>query len=253
MRRLLLVAAVALALAPAASLAGPPSLVSGSVSKGFPNGGRLLGGKRWSNTRWARQRPGRAGGWGTPELIQLLQSSAHKVARRYPRSVLMVGDLSAKQGGHLPGHNSHQSGRDADVGFYVHDGARRQLLLEQFVPFDAQGTAVGDKRAHFDDARNWELVAAWLGDGRVDVRGIFIAGWLKARLLKHAEHVHAPKTLIERAQMVMMQPPNAEPHHDHFHLRIACPPAQKGVCFDDSIDRTPHAPTGISAPSGDGG
>lgn len=251
--RLTLAAALALAVAPAAALAGPLHHVAGSVSKGFPNGGTLVGGRRWSNTKWARQRTGRAGSWGIPQMIQLLQSSAHKVAQRFPRSVLMIGDISAKNGGPLPGHNSHQSGRDADVGFYMHDASKRPVVSDAFLAFDAQGNAVGDKRLHFDDARNWELVATWLGDGRVEVRGIFIAGWLKARLLKRAEEVHAPKTLIERAQMVMMQPPNAEPHHDHFHLRIACPPSQKGVCFDDSIDRTPHAPSGISAPSGDGG
>ncbi len=247
-------AAAALAFAPAPTLAGPPlARVTGSVSKGFPNSGKLVGGKRWKNTRWARQRAGRAGSWGTPQMIQLLQSSAHKVAQRYPRSVLMLGDISARDGGHLPGHHSHQSGRDADVGFYVRDAAGRPLQLERFVRFDAEGVAVGDKRAHFDDARNWELVTAWLGDGRVEVRSLFVAGWLKARLLKRAEQAHAPKTLIERAQLVMMQPPNAEAHDDHFHLRIACPSGQKGVCFDDSLDRTPHAPAGISAPSGDGG
>ena len=245
-------ATVLLAAAPAVALAGPIH-VSGSVSKGFPNGGKLVGGKRWSNTKTARQKPGQHGNWGIPQMIQLLHSSAQKVAQRFPKSVMVIGDISAKEGGPLPGHNSHQSGRDADVGFYLHNDAKKPVVREHFLAFDAKGDAVADKRVHFDDARNWELVATWLGDGRVEVRGIFIASWLKVRLLKRAEEVHAPKTLIERAQMVMMQPPNAEPHHDHFHLRIACPPAQKGVCFDDSIDRTPHAPSGISAPSGDGG
>ncbi|MCC6647163.1 MAG: penicillin-insensitive murein endopeptidase [Polyangiaceae bacterium] len=248
MRRL--AAALSIALAGALAHAAPTPRVTASVSKGHPNSGKLSGGKRWTNTKWARQRPGRAGSWGTPEMVRLLQSSAHKVAGKHPRSVLMIGDLSAREGGPLPGHHSHQSGRDADVGFYLRDSRDRHVVLERFVAIDQHGDARGDKRVHFDDARNWELVAAWLGDGRVEVRGVFVAGWLKARLLRRAEEARAPKTLIERAQMLLMQPPNAESHDDHFHLRIACAAGQRGVCFDDSIDRAPRSPGGLSSPSG---
>jgi penicillin-insensitive murein DD-endopeptidase len=80
------------------------------------------------------------------------------------------------------------------------------------------------------------------------VRSIFVASWLKARLLAHAVRVNANKGVVERAAMVMMQPPNAEPHHDHFHVRIACVPAQKAFCHDDSIAHDDR-PAGLSAPS----
>jgi len=60
-----------------------------------------------------------------------------------------------------------------------------------------------------------------------------------------------PREVIERAAAVMMQPPNAEPHDDHFHVRIACVESQRGsVCHDDSIDRGDRSDgAGISAPS----
>lgn len=244
-----LVTGAALVLGPLVASAEPrarPSTTASlgpHVSQGFPNAGKLVGGKRWSDTKHAHKLPDHAGQWGMPGLVAVLQRAAQKVATKFPKSVLTVGDLSAREGGPLPGHHSHQSGRDADVGFYVSNDRGKAVVLDKFIPFDSEGRAFSDRHLFFDDRRNWAFVQALMTDGRAEVRTIFVAAWLKVRLLKAAADAKAPKDLIEKATIAMMQPPNAEPHHDHFHVRIACVASQRGaVCHDDSIDRGPARP-----------
>lgn len=236
----------ALSTAAPAALAGPPTRVasvSASVgphqSHGHPNAGRLVGAKRWADTPHARRLPDHAAaaGYGMPGLIDLTQRAARAVARRHPRSVLLVGDLSLEHGGPISGHHSHQNGRDIDVGFYTTDAGGKPTLTTAFLPFDAQGRSGPGVR--FDDARNWSFVRALLTDGRAEVRSLFVANWLRDRLLREAERSGAPKELIARAASVMMQPPDAEPHHDHFHVRIACVETQRAAfCRDDSVPRS---------------
>ena len=252
-----LAAVIVLASSVAAAEPRPPRTASlGShVSVGFPNAGHLEGGKRWTDTKFARHLPRHAKDamFGMPGLVALLQNAAKSVAKSFPKSVLTVGDISAREGGPLSGHHSHQSGRDVDVGFYITNDRGKPVLTEKFVAFDGEGHSGADKHLSFDDARNWAFVAALLTDGRAEVRTIFVASWLKARLLREAARAKAPKELIERASAMMMQPPNAEPHDDHFHVRIGCVASQRGaVCHDDSIDRGGASDVsggGISSPS----
>jgi penicillin-insensitive murein endopeptidase len=69
----------------------------------------------------------------------MLQRTATQMAREAPGSVLLVGDLSTEFGGPLAGHRSRQSGRDADVGFFVRDEHDRAQHLDRFVAFDGEG------------------------------------------------------------------------------------------------------------------
>ena len=251
-------ALVSLAIVLSASLAGaqprraPTASIGGHVSVGFPNAGKLEGGKKWNDTRSARHLRRRAAGaaFAMPGLVALLQHAAQRVAGQFPRSILTVGDMSARDGGPLTGHHSHQNGRDADVGFYVMNGRGKAIVPTRFLAFDESGKSAADKDAFFDDARNWALVEALLTDARAEVRTLFVASWLKARLLKEGARAKAPRAILERAAAIMMQPPNAEPHDDHFHVRIACVESQRGtVCHDDSLDRGARGGGGLSAPS----
>lgn len=231
--------------APAVALAGPPSArlvaLGSHQSHGHPNAGKLIGARRWADTPQARRLPDHAAAaaYGMPGLIDLTQRAARAVARRHPRSVLLVGDLSLEHGGPIAGHHSHQNGRDIDVGFYTADAGGKPTLSTGFVPFDAQGRAMNAPGVRFDDARNWSFLQALLTDGRADVRSVFVAAWLRDRLLRQAERAGAPRELITRAASLMMQPPDAEPHHDHFHVRIACVDSQRAtICRDDSLARS---------------
>ncbi|MCS6902362.1 MAG: penicillin-insensitive murein endopeptidase, partial [Myxococcales bacterium] len=151
------------------------------VSVGSPSEGQLKGGVRLEESPHLRFLPEHHHRWGLPHLVSMLNRSAARVRHRYPGSVLTVGDLSRKGGGDIRGHHSHESGRDADVGFYVTTSAGKNVLPQRFVSFDEHGRAPGGLR--FDVARNWALIAAWLEDPQARVTHIFVAAPLRDLLL----------------------------------------------------------------------
>ncbi|MET0594686.1 MAG: penicillin-insensitive murein endopeptidase, partial [Polyangiaceae bacterium] len=165
------------------------------------------------------------------------------VSRKFPGSVLDVGELSRKDGGRIKSHLSHQSGRDADVGFYLTDLDGSPIRAPRFLRCDGRGDGKDDPTVRFDDQRNWEFVRALLEDPNEDVRQIFIYAPLRARLLAYAAKVKAPHKLRAKAAAAMMQPVNALPHDDHFHIRISCPldMLERG-CADLPLWRAPGSP-----------
>ncbi|MFO0593216.1 MAG: penicillin-insensitive murein endopeptidase [Polyangiaceae bacterium] len=210
--------------------------VKGTASIGAPNKGRLQGGIKLKSSRSLKVRE-HAHSWGLPALVKLLQRAAGKVAKHHPKSVMLVGDLSQKSGGSLVGHNSHQTGRDADVGFYVANSTGKPAAMNRFVAFDGTGKSQAVTWAQFDDARNWALVEALLTDKDTTVRYIFVSMPLRARVLAFAKKEKVAKDLYQRAETVLMSPRDADVHDDHFHVRIACPEGMKGFCIEESNAR----------------
>lgn len=213
----------------------------GVQSIGSPNAGRLVGAARLRGSRSLRQRVG-AHSWGLPVLVKMLRRAADKVAQKHRGAMLLVGDLSGRNGGRLDGHNSHQSGRDVDVGFYVANSRGKTVPVKRFIAFDANGRARDLPWATFDEARNWALVEALLKDEKVSIRYLFISNALRGKLLAYAAKKRAPKSLVERAAAVMMSPADADLHDDHFHVRIACPESMRGVCQEESRHAPKDAP-----------
>jgi penicillin-insensitive murein endopeptidase len=208
-------------------------------SLGSPTEGRLVGGTHLDETAYVRVMPADAPGdvrWGLEPLVEMIDRAARAVRRQFPGAVTSVGHLSREGGGELDQHRSHESGRDADVGFFVHSGSGRQLLPSHFVPFRADGSTLAWPGAYFDDARNWALVAALVTDRSAHVTHLFVASPLRARLLEYAERNGVDSTVRMRAAEVMQQPHGALPHDDHFHVRIACPVHMSG-CVENPSPR----------------
>jgi len=157
---------------------------------------------------------------GTHAVIEALQRAATVVTRRWPGSELYAGDISAKQGGDIRHHASHNSGRDADLAFYLRD---QRGGISDGPDMNVLGRH-GQTEAGliFDDARNWELVAAILQNPNVEVQWFFVANHLRKRMLTFAKRVGADPRLIERASITMRQPGDSSPHADHFHVRFFC-------------------------------
>ena len=254
----ILAAALALAASdvastPALHAAGYRSLEhgSGSLSVGAPNRGRLDGGTRLGDAPYLRIVPAYVASdarWGLPGLVGLVDRAARRVARRFPGAVLSVGDLSLRSGGELDRHRSHESGRDADIGFYLCNTAKKQLLTERFVPFSPDGHPRGKPGALFDDARNWALVEALVDDPVTRVSHIFTAFHVRARLLRYAERIGAAPALRQRAAETMTQPRGVPDHDDHFHVRIACPRDQQGTCIEQAQVYGVHTRPPVSHP-----
>jgi penicillin-insensitive murein endopeptidase len=161
--------------------------------------------------------------WGLGALVSLIDHGARSVRKEFPDSVLSVGHLSRRGGGDLDRHASHESGRDADVGFYITNQQGKPIYAEHFVRFLGDGTAPSWPGAKFDDARNWAFVSSIVSDGRAHVSYLFVASPLRARLLAYAQKIGAPYAVRVRASEVMAQPRGSLPHDDHFHVRISCP------------------------------
>lgn len=182
--------------------------------------------------------------WGTPQLVRLIEAAARQVARAYPGSLLAVGNLSVEGGGDIRWSRSHNSGRDADLAFYILDTrkkgrARRVAAAPDLLSFTDAGVARGAKHYRFDVARNWALAKALLTHPSAQIQHLFISEALKQKLLAHARATSEPPWLIERAAQVLHQPTDSAPHDDHFHVRLSCTRADR---LRGCLDRGPRWP-----------
>lgn len=172
--------------------------------------------------------------YGTWQLVQLLERVAQRVAIKMPGARMSVGELSAQNGGDLPGHASHESGRDVDVGFYMLDAQKRSYEAFAFANFDDHGRGRAPNQGlSFDVARNWELVSRLVTDGDARVQYVFVAQGLKSLLLAEGKRQNASKAVLERVSRALVPPRERHPHGNHFHVRIYCGPEERPKCRDE--------------------
>ncbi|MFT3843137.1 MAG: penicillin-insensitive murein endopeptidase [Myxococcaceae bacterium] len=207
-----------------------------SRSVGSPAHGQLEGGVPLTESGAVRVLPKRHArrclSYGTDRLVHAIENAAQAVAKAQPGgAALGVGDIARARGGAILAYtHSHQAGRDADLAFYLLDGAGKPVAAEDLVKLDDDGRA-GELR--LDVPRTWALVRALLEDRSIEVRWLFVSQALRSLLLAEGERTHAPKELLERAGEVLHQPADAPPHDDHLHLRIRCTAAEReGGCHD---------------------
>ncbi|EYF08619.1 penicillin-insensitive murein endopeptidase [Chondromyces apiculatus] len=226
----------------AASPKAAPKVKASSV--GHPNDGHLEGGVQLDTARKdIRVVPAYAGDsarWGMPELVQAIERAARGVNKRFPGSVLDVGDLSRRTGGDIAGHGSHESGRDVDLGLYAVDAKGRQVHAREFIRFGADLRAVNAPGARLDAGRSWLLVQELLTDPRARVSHIFVSRPVRDALVAEAKRRGVSRALLTRAQLAMMQPTGAEAHDDHLHVRISCPRGDGKRC----VELAKNAPMG---------
>jgi murein endopeptidase len=185
--------------------------VLGSASIGSPTRGFLFGGVELTDSDGILHVGGYP--WGTELAIRSIERAVREVRRCFPDSPrLRVGDISRDRGGWLKPHASHQSGLDADIGYFYRTQAG----------WYEKATA-----KNLDVARTWALVRAFIEGGNVDT--IFIDLTLQ-RILK-AYVVTLPKE--EQPTEEWFQSPakrdtairHAWGHLTHFHVRFRDPDA----------------------------
>jgi murein endopeptidase len=205
-------------------------LVSGKVrtdrgqSRGAPWDGKLKNAVQLPGGKgYHIRRPHRA--WGTTHAVTHVQRAVKAVRKRFPRvHTLAIGDFSAKKGGSISEHRSHQSGRDVDIGFYF----KKQ-------PKDYPDNFVGHDEAALDLAATWALLHAFArtADSPNGVQAIFVDYKVQKRLYRWAEDHGVPVDHLDR----IFQYPDRDGtglirhvknHHDHFHIRFKCPENDSG-------------------------
>jgi penicillin-insensitive murein DD-endopeptidase len=179
-----------------------------------------------SGPGYTRYRPRGSYYWGTPQLVGAIEEAARRVVDECGHgSLLVVGDLSARQGGRIERHQSHRTGRDADLLFYVTSPGGAPLASPGFVTFEADGLAAVPRTrqfVRFDVERNWQLVKALLTSSRAPVQRLYVSHELEALMIDYARARGEDAALVWHAEMVLAEPGDSAPHDDHFHLRVAC-------------------------------
>ena len=219
-------------------------------SVGSPTDGHLIGGAHLDDTPYLHVMPHDVPGdvrWGLSPLVTMIDRAAKTVAKKYPGSVLEIGHLSRPGGGDVGDHASHESGRDADLAYYVKNPQEKQVFTDRMVRFLGDGTAPTWPGAHFDDARNWTLISSIVQDSSANVTHIFVAAPIRARLLAYAAKIGAAPEIRNRAALLMMQPHGSLPHDDHFHVRIGCPVGQR-ECVENPMPRRKAQPARVPTP-----
>jgi penicillin-insensitive murein DD-endopeptidase len=209
-----------------------------SISVGKPSNGYLLAGVRLPDrgegfvTRevW-RARNNR---FGTDELIDLVTAVARRMHAQVPGVKLVVADLSGRGGGERAAfHRSHQTGRDADLLYYMRDAAGQPFEPDAMHVFDAAARAVDGTGITIDVPRTWALVKELITAPEAPVQWIFMYEPIAQRLLAHAQQLGEPEALLARARATLRQPGDSARHDDHLHVRVYCSIAdQRYGCVD---------------------
>lgn len=187
----------------------------GPMSIGRAHGGALVAGVRMpEGASWEVVHPALA--YGTRETVDALAHAIDAVAARFPGSPkAFIGDISAKSGGHLHPHVSHQSGRDVDLGYYLTEGHRWYA--------NASGP-------NLDRARTWHLVRTLIADSDVDL--ILVDRQIQRALKAHALEIGEDPAWLDEIFQVggKSQRPllfHVDGHATHLHVRFFSPTAQE--------------------------
>jgi penicillin-insensitive murein endopeptidase len=200
-----------------------------SISVGKPNRGYLIDGVRLPDhgdgytTRevWLQ----RANRYGTDELIDLVTGVARRMSAQVKDVKLVVADLSGRGGGANGSsafHRSHQSGRDADLLYYMRDAAGKPFEPDGMHAFNWRGVATDRTGITIDVPRTWLLVKELIEAPEAPVQFIFIYEPIAQLLIDEAKRRGEPEAVIARARRTLRQPGDSARHDDHMHVRVYC-------------------------------
>jgi penicillin-insensitive murein endopeptidase len=209
-----------------------------SISVGKPSHGYLIDGVRLPDrgegfvTRevWRA----RANRFGTDELIDLVTAVARRMQSHVRDVKLVVADLSGGGGGERAAfHRSHQSGRDADLLYYMRDANGQPFEPDAMHVFDAWARARDGTGITVDIPRTWTLVKELVTAPEAAVQWVFMYEPIARRLIEHAQRIGEPEALVARARKTLRQPGDSARHDDHLHVRVYCSAADKAYgCVD---------------------
>ncbi|MGB1014961.1 MAG: penicillin-insensitive murein endopeptidase, partial [Nannocystaceae bacterium] len=132
----------------------------------------------------------------------------------------LVGNMSARDGGRLKPHSTHQSGRDVDLGYIQKWDGKEELNWRK----------MGSQ--NLDAAQTWVLLQTLVATGAVEV--VFIDSKLQKLLFDYAREQGVSKERLATWLEYPRRPGTADGvlvqhvagHDDHLHVRFSCPPSQ---------------------------
>lgn len=168
--------------------------------------------------------------YGTNQMMALIQRAAAHVNQRHSGAVTYLGNIGRVGGGDIRWSVSHNSGRDADLAFFVVDANGQPAVMPDLLALDEDGRYEGEHGIFvFDVPRNWSLVEGLIRHGGDQLQYIFVANWLRDKLLLYGRASGASAETLQRAGLLLQQPRATLPHNDHFHIRLFCAPTDVEV------------------------
>jgi len=204
---------------PAKQLFGEKQLpsIGKAVSIGYYPRGCLSGavdlplsGPTWQVMRISRNRF-----WGHPSLINFVEKFAADAAKATGWNGVLVGDLSQPRGGPSPSdHASHQIGLDVDIWFMPMPD--HTLSKEERDGIQASNL-VSDDWKHLNPKTWTPQHVAFIKTAAQEpnVERVLVNAAIKKELCR-------VETKQDHAWMAKVRPWYG--HHDHIHVRLACPP-----------------------------
>ncbi len=188
----------------------------GSVSIGAGEAGRLVNGVLFpegDGSAWTLIEPEKA--FGTQETVDAVMLGAIRVKEKFPNiQPLRINHLGKEGGGYLRPHQSHQSGRDVDLGFYYKEGVQ-------------PGSPHQSREKLIDLAANWLLVRTLITE--TDVHFILVDKRIQRVLYDYALRLGEDKewlaSLFLKGNDSVFH--HARGHKDHFHVRMYGPRSQE--------------------------
>ena len=184
-------------------------------SIGKPNHGYLRNGRFLPRTGPGFRRKNDKAPYGTNEAVAIILWVCERMTELYPGTVpVIVGNLSKEGGGKLRPHASHQSGRDADLGYYFIDNERVRHFKDA-------------ERDNLDVEKSWSLIELLLSTEQVEYlfidRSLQILfydealkrGWAEEELRPLFE---APLGEYKRQGIIR----HSRGHRHHLHVRFKC-------------------------------
>jgi murein endopeptidase len=202
-----------------------------SHSKGRPSHGSLvqatyLGSGDGYRLRFPRN------AYGMPSVNKAIKACVkHVVTRNAGTADILVGDISRPTGGRFPPHHSHQSGRDADIGYYLAGNVQNTTMHR-----------VGPNNVDHD--KNWDLLECLLRHH--DIVRVYMDKAIQKAMVKHLVNKKRITTALasrlfeERAKRGRLRSKalvkHAPLHDTHIHVRFACVPDDE-QCKEEAGDK----------------
>lgn len=159
--------------------------------------------------------------YGSQEIVYLIGQMGQFTRKLIPNYVLPIGDVSAKTGGKLGTHASHQNGLDADIAFYFKDQKIQGNLFSAL-----QNGKTGRVLDSWMVEEQWKLLKYAVSSKYVD--RIFIHQSLKNSLCQYAiktGDIKKEDKAGDAYELLRRLRPEKN-HYNHFHLRVKCSKAQ---------------------------
>lgn len=187
-----------------------------SESIGLPHDGSIMNavpmvdgpGRKITAERWKT--------WATRATVEQLDRVLRRWTQFEPAAPpVLVGNLSARAGGALEPHKSHQSGRDVDLSYITKWNGKEKVSWQRV---DA---------SNLDAELTWRLLKLLTREASVEV--IYMDRSLQKLLFEHARRHgtirggRLPDWLEVAGSSKAALIRHVAGHRDHFHVRFACP------------------------------